>query len=1089
MKKIFSLLFVFISIGIFAQKKKVPTVPEKPKEVVSTEKSPDLSGFKFRSVGPAFMSGRIIDLAFNPNKNSEYYVAVASGGVFKTTNSGTTFQPIFEKYGSFSVGCISIDPQNHNVVWVGTGEANNQRSVGYGDGIYKSEDGGKSFVNMGLKDSQHIGEIIIDPKNSDIIYVAAYGPLWNSGGERGVFKSTNGGKSWENVLKISEHTGVADIVMDPKNPSVLYASAHQRQRKGYGYVSGGPESAVYKSTDAGATWKKINNGFPGGDLGRIAIAISPINSDVLYAHLEASNGNNGSYKSTDRGASWVKMSSYASSGLYYGKIFADPIQFDRIFVGDVYSKYSNDGGKTWENLNHQNIHVDNHIIIIDPKDNQHLYMGGDGGLYETFNLGQNWHFKPNLSITQFYRVALDNVFPFYNIYGGTQDNSSFAGPSRTNNQAGITNNDWYLTVGGDGFESQVDWSNPDIVYAQWQHGGLIRFDKKTGEQIDIKPVPLEGEPALRWNWDAPLVVSKYDAKRLYFGANKIYRSDDRGNSWKLISGDLSRQIDRNKLPYMDKVWSMDAVQKNTSTSIFGQSTFISESPLDENILYVGTDDGLVQITTDGGKTWNKIDNIPGIPAMSYIPQVICSQHDKNTAYVVFNHHRYGDFKPYLVKTTDSGKTWSSIAANLPERGSVYTIAEDHIDGNLLFVGTEFGLFASLNGGKTWIQMKNNLPVIAIKDLEIQKRENDLVLATFGRGFYVLDNYSALRSISKTEGKEAMIFPIKSEWAFNQKDPLGGRGTGTQGDSYYAAENPPVGTTIRYFVKEIPKSLKEKRKEEEKTLIEKGELNGYPSLEAIMAEENEILGSYFLTITDDKKNMVRRYQVKPKRGMNEFLWNFSTSNGASINTENNSGTNDGLPVIPGKYAAQLNYFDGKTVKTLTDEEPFEVKSLGWATLPVQDYQALQNFADEVKDFARVVYGTSEHVAFLQNKHKTLKAAMLANPNSKLENMATFTQTEREFQNINLELRGNTALEKHQFEVLPGVLNRIRTIVFGMYGHSSEPTTTQKQGLVYAKKLFGETYKNVAELDKKLNDLQKSLENHKIPYIQGSLPKWD
>ncbi len=1089
MKKLLTLFLTLVSLTTFSQKKKIVTTAEKPKETVSIDKGPDLSGFKFRSVGPAFMSGRIIDLAFNPQKTSEYYLAVASGGVFKTTNGGTTYQPIFEKYGAFSIGCVSLDPQNYNVVWVGTGEANNQRTVGYGDGIYKSEDGGKSFVNMGLKDSQHIGEIIIDPKDSDIIYVAAYGPLWNSGGERGVFKSSDGGKTWVNVLKVSEHTGIADIVMDPKNSSVLYASAHQRQRKGYGYVSGGPESALYKSTDAGVTWKKINNGFPGGDLGRIAIAISPINSDILYAHLEATTGNNGSYKSTDRGASWVKMSSYASSGLYYGKIFADPVQLDRIFVGDVYSKYSDDGGKTWINLNHQNIHVDNHAIVIDPTDNQHIFMGGDGGLYETYNLGQNWQFKPNLPITQFFRVALDNVSPFYNIYGGTQDNSSFGGPSRTTNKAGITNSDWYLTVGGDGFESQVDWSNPDIVYAQWQHGGLIRFDKKTGEQIDIKPVPLEGETALRWNWDSPLVVSKYDAERLYFGANKIYRSDDRGNSWKLISGDLSRQIDRNKLPYMDKVWSMDAVQKNTSTSIYGQSTFLSESPLDENVLVVGTDDGLVQITTNGGKNWTKIDNIPGIPAMSYVPQVICSQHDKNTVYVVFNHHRYGDFKPYVVKTTDGGKSWTNISGNLPDRGSVYTIAEDHLDANLLFVGTEFGLFASIDGGKVWTQMKNNLPVVAIKDLEIQRRENDLVLATFGRGIYVLDNYSTLRSISKTKGKEAMIFPIKSEWAFNQKSPLGGRGSGTQGDSYFTTENPPVGTSIRYFINEIPKSLKEKRKETERKLVSNGELKGYPSLDSIVAEENEILGTYFLTIMDESKNIVRRYHLKPKKGMNEFIWNFTTENGYSINTESNSGRNDGLPVIPGKYAAQISYFDGNEVKNITDSESFEVKSLGWATLPVKDFQALNKFATEVKDFARVVYGTSEHVSFLKEKHKTLKAALLASPNSKLQNLATFTQMEKALQVIGLDLDGNDALEKNQFETLPGIMTRIRTIVNGMYGHSTEPTNTQKEGLMYAKMLFGDTYKKVADLDTKMTELQRNLEMNKIPYIQGSLPKWD
>lgn len=1087
-----TLLFLFFTISFFsfAQKKKKSNTPEAaPAAKEKTEKDPDLSSFKFRSVGPSFMSGRIIDLAFNPNKSSEYYVAVASGGVFKTTNGGTTFQAIFEKYGAFSVGCVSLDPNNANVVWVGTGEANSQRSVGYGDGVYKSEDGGKSFVNMGLKDSQHIGEIIVDPKNADIVFVASYGPLWNSGGERGVFKTTDGGKTWANVLTISEHTGVADIVMDPKNSSILYASAHQRQRKGYGYVSGGPESALYKSTDAGATWKKINNGFPGGDIGRIAIAVSPINPEVLYAHLEATTGNNGSYKSTDRGASWTKTSSYASSGLYYGKIFPDPVQFDRIFVGDVYSKYSDDGGKTWVNLNHKNIHVDNHTFYIDPKDHEHIFLGGDGGLYESYNLGENWHFKPNLSITQFYRVALDNASPFYNIYGGTQDNSSIGGPSRTTNQAGITNNDWFLTVGGDGFESQVDWSNPDIVYAQWQHGGLIRFDKKTGEQIDIKPVPLEGEPALRWNWDSPLLVSKHDAKRLYFGANKVYRSDDRGNTWKLISGDLSRQIDRNTLPYMGKVWSMDAVQKNTSTSIFGQTTSLSESPLDENIIYAGTDDGLVQITNDGGKSWTKIDNIPGIPAMSYIPQVICSQHDKNTAYVVFNHHRYGDFKPYLVKTIDGGKTWTSLSSHLPERGSVYTIAEDHIDGNLLFVGTDFGLFASLNGGKKWTQMKTNLPVIAVKDLEIQKREDDLVLATFGRGFYVLDNYGAMRSLSKTEGKDAMILPIKSEWAYNEKEPLGGKGTGTQGDSYYTAENPPLGATIRYFVKEVPKSMKDKRKEAEKALMAKGELEGYPPMDSIMAEENEILGSYFLSILDEKQNTVRRYEVKPKAGINKFVWNFTQPNGYSINSKSESGGNDGLPVIPGKYAAQLSYFDGLVIKTLTQAVPFEVKSLGWATLPVNDYKALQTYAGEIRDLARVIYGTSEHIDFLKEKQKALKSAILANPNSKIEALASLVEIEKGFQKIDMEMNGNEALEKAQFEVLPGLKDRIRNVAFGLSGHSSEPTNTHKQHFEYLKKLFKNTYQSVKTLDSKIAGLQKSLEESKIPYIQGSLPKWD
>jgi photosystem II stability/assembly factor-like uncharacterized protein len=1085
MKKLIPFLSLFILFGAFSQKKSKPSsLPNTVVNTATAEKDLDLSVFKFRSVGPALMSGRVIDLAFNPKNSSEYYVAAASGGVFKTTNNGQTFQPIFERYGSYSIGCISIDPKNQNVIWVGTGEANNQRSVGYGDGIYKSEDGGKSFVNMGLKESQHIGEIIIDPKNSDILYVASYGPLWNSGGERGIYKSIDGGKTWSQALKISEHTGVADLVIDPKDNNVLYASAHQRQRKGYGYVSGGPESAIYKSTDAGATWKKINNGFPGGDLGRIAIAISPQNSDVLYAHLEAQEANNGSYKSTDRGASWVKMSDVFSSGLYYSKIFPDPKKFDRIYIGDVFSKYSDDGGKTWTTLNHKNIHVDNHTFYIDPKDNNHFFLGGDGGLYETYNGGQNWQYKENLSITQFYRVALDNASPFYNIYGGTQDNSSMGGPSRTVNVAGITNNDWFITVGGDGFESQVDWQDPNIIYAQYQHGNLYRFDKKSGETIDIKPIEMEGEAALRWNWDSPLLVSKHNSKRLYFGSNKMYRSDDQGNSWRLISDDLSRQIDRNKLQYMGKVWSVDAVQKNTSTSIYGQTTAFAESPLDENILYAGTDDGLVQITTDGGKTWTKVDNIPGIPAMSYVPQIICSQHNKNTAYVIFNQHRYGDFKPYLVKTIDGGKSWSLLTVTLPERGSLYTLAEDHLDANILFLGSDFGLFASINGGQKWSPMKNNLPVIPIKDLEIQKRENDLVLATFGRGYYVLDDYSALRNLAKNNAVSAAIYPIKSSWIFNETNPLGGDNKGTQGDTYWTAENPPLGAVIKYQIKEVPTSLKEQRKKREKTLIEKNALMGYPSNDSLLLENQEIMGYHMMNILDENQKVQRRYKLSPKAGINEFVWNFKTSNGFSINAKNTSGSNDGLPVLPGKYYAQLSYFDGLNLKNITEPEAFEVKSIGTVSMPIKDQKAVEAFMLDLKEFGRVVYGTGEHVNFLKEKVAALKAVALeGNVNSLID----LNVIEKKLQKISLDLDGNEILENRQFEVLPGINNRLSKLVYGMYGHSSEPTLAQKQNLTYTKKLFSETYALVKTVDEAINQVQKTSKN--IPYIKGTLPEWN
>lgn len=1052
---------------------------------------PDVNVLKWRSIGPSLMSGRVIDLAVHPQDINTYYVAVACGGVFKTSNAGTTFEPIFEKYGSYSIGCVTIDPNNPHTVWVGSGEANNQRSVGYGDGVYKSIDGGKSFTNMGLPNSGHIGEIIVEPGNSNVVYAAAYGPLWSNGGDRGVYKSMDGGKSWKQVLKISEYTGVADIVMDPRDRLVLYASAHQRQRKGYGYISGGPESALYKSVDGGETWNKIHNGLPSTELGRIAIAISPINPDILYIHLEATEGKNGSYKSMDRGASWEKQSDYSSNGLYYSKIFPDPKIEDKLLIGDVYAKYTLDGGKTYQNITAVNTHVDNHTFWIDPNNNKHWLMGGDGGLYETFDEGKNWEYKNTMSITQFYRVATDNAFPFYNVYGGTQDNSSLAGPSRTTNMAGIVNSDWYITQGGDGFESQADWENPNIVYAQAQHGALVRYDKKSGEAVSVQPVELEGEPALRWNWDSPLVLSTHKASRLYFGANKIYRTDDRGNNWTLISPDLTRQIDRNTLPIMDKVWSVDALAKNASTSIFGQTTSIAESPLDENILYVGTDDGLIQITIDGGKTWTKIDNITGAPAMSYIPQVICSHHDKNTAYVVFNYHRYGDYKPYIFKTNNGGKSWTAIAADLPVRGSVYTIAEDHLSPELLFCGTDFGVYTSLNGGKNWLALNNNIPIVAMKDFDIQKRENDLVVATFGRGFYILEDYSILRELVKEKEYSNMMYPIKPAWVFNESNPLGAWGgakLGTMGDTYWATANPPIGATIRYSLKDVPKSIKDRRKENEKELAKKSGLTGYPPLDSLMAEDLEITPFYFLTIYNDKGEAVRRIRQKPKKGLNTYLWDAKYAEGHTLNVDSESGSKSGLFVIPGKYTVDLSFFDGKNIAAVTNRQTIEIKNLGWATLPVSDLETHKQFMEEVTEFARVVYGTNSHVHYQTDLIKSLKAGLLYVKDNKMELNATLLKAEKSLQRIKIELNGNQSLEKRYFEALPGIVSRTSNVLYSMYGHSSDVPGFQVKSLALAKKQFGPVYKEVKEIDDQLHQILQELEKLGLPYVKGNLPDY-
>jgi photosystem II stability/assembly factor-like uncharacterized protein len=619
-----------------------PKPAEKPKSPFSSE---TFSGIKLREIGPAVTSGRVVDIAVVPGRPSTWYVAVASGGVWKTANAGTTWTPIFDSEGSYSIGCVTVDPQNPNAIWVGTGENNSQRSVAYGDGVYRSLDGGQTWKNVGLKTSEHISRILVDPKSSDVVYVAAQGPLWASGGERGVYKTTDGGKAWKAVLTISENTGVSDLWMDPRDPNVLYATSYQRRRHVWGMVHGGPEGAIWKTTDAGATWRKLEKGIPKVDLGRIGLAVSPADPDFLYALIEASDPKDrGTYRSNDRGESWTRVGDYSALGpQYYQELIPDPKKVDRVYSMDTYNQVTEDGGKTWKRLGEKHKHVDNHALWIDPADTNHLINGNDGGIYESWDRGVTWDFKSNLPVTQFYRVAVDESKPFYYVYGGTQDNNTLGGPSRTTTAHGIVNSDWFVTTGGDGFFAAVDPKDPNIVYSESQYGNLTRFDRKTGEDLDIQPQPGPGEPPLRWNWDSPLVLSPHAQTRLYFAAQRVFRSDDRGDSWKPVSGDLTRQIDRNRLKMMGRVWSADAVAKNTSTSLYGNIVSLAESPKKEGLLYAGTDDGLVQVTEDGGGSWRKVETFPGVPANTYVSDLEPSPHDEGTVYGAFDNHKMGDF--------------------------------------------------------------------------------------------------------------------------------------------------------------------------------------------------------------------------------------------------------------------------------------------------------------------------------------------------------------------------------------------------------------------------------------------------------------
>jgi len=1080
------------------QKKKPATAPTSTTQAAADPfNAGTFSGLRLRSIGPAVTSGRVIDLAINPGNPSEYYVATGGGGLWKTSNHGITFEPIFDNEGAYSIGCVTLDPSNPNIVWVGSGENNNQRAANYGDGVYKSEDGGKTFKNVGLKTSEHIGRIAVDPTNSDIVYVAAYGPLWTSGGERGVYKTTDGGKTWKAVLTVSEHTGFNEVHLDPRNPKVVYATAHQRQRKVFTYVSGGPESALYKSTDGGASWNKVSGGFPGGELGRIGLALSPVNPDVLYTIVEGSADKAGIYRSSDRGASWSKVNSYTTSGNYYCEIFCDPKDANTVYVPDVYFMKSVDGGKSFSRLGEMHKHVDNHAIWVNPQDTNQLIVGCDGGLYESYDGGKSWDFKQNLPITQFYKVATDNAVPFYNVFGGTQDNFSLGGPSRTLSGNGIVNDNWFVTQGGDGFESQVDPQDPNIIYAQSQYGGLGRFDKKSGENVDIRPIEREGEAAYRWNWDAPLVISQHKATRLYFAANKIFRTDDRGNTWTVISPDLSRGIDRNELPVMGRVWSVDAIAKNQSTDIYGNVTTIAESKLDENLLFAGTDDGLIQVTTDGGKNWTKIDvnALPGAPERTYVNQVIASQHDKNVVYAALNHHRYGDFKPYVYRSADGGKTWTAIQNNLPARGTVYTLAEDHVNPNLLFAGTEFGLFFSIDGGRQWTQLKGGLPTVAVRDLDIQKRENDLVLATFGMGFYILDDYTPLRNLTKEAlAKEAYIAPIKDSWQFLPSQPLGLRGKGFQGERYFSTPNPPVGAVFTYFLKNDIKALKEKRQEREKALADKGQSVFYPSLDSLRLEDNQPAPYLLFTITDEDGQVVRRLKAPAKKGLQRLVWDFRYAPVDPVSfTEPDpmnffSGPDLGPMALPGTYKVALSKFEDGTFTELVSAQPFKVVALNTATLPATDKKALEAFTKKAQALNRALGGAQGVYSDLSNRMRYLKAAWLQTPGASADLQKQVNSLEQQMTAISVALYGDRTLARREFETLPSVSSRVYSLTGNLLYTSSAPTQTMITNYQTVSRQFTALLSDLRKAYDGVQALETALDRAGAPHTPGRFPVW-
>ena len=1055
------------------------------------------AGLELRTIGPAITSGRISDFAFHPERKHEYFVATASGNLWKTANNGITWTPMFENEASYALGAVTLDPRDPLVVWVGTGENNAQRSVAYGDGVYKSVDGGKSWANLGLRDSGHISQIWVDPEDSDIVLVAAQGPLWSPGGDRGLYRTEDGGKTWRAILTVDENTGINEFVVDPRDSDTIVASSYQRRRHVWVLINGGPGSAIHKTTDGGKTWKKVETGLPKEDhMGRIGLAGAPSDPDVIYAIIEASEEEQGVYRSTDFGDTWSKQSDHmTTSPQYYNELVVDPQDPQRVYSLDTMTHVSEDGGKTWTRLGLDWRHVDDHALWIDPDFTSHLVIGGDGGIYESFDRGETWRHVRNLPIAQFYRGQPDDDAPFYNVCGGTQDNNSLCAPSRTTVIHGITNSDWTMILSGDGYEPQIDPENPDIIYTQYQYGGLARYDRRTQERVYITPHPAGGEKQYKWNWNTPLLISPHDNERIYYAAEKLFRSDDRGNSWRAISPDLTRQLDRNRLEVMGRVWSVDAVAKNDSTSMYGAAIGLSESPLVEGLIYVGTDDGVMNVTEDGGDSWRRVEKFRGVPDMSLIEDVVASVHDADVAYAVFDNHKRGDYKPYVLKTEDRGRSWKMIAGNLPERGSAHTIVEDHVDPNLLFVGTEFGLFFTQDGGDRWHQLKGNFPTIAVRDLEIQRRETDLVVGTFGRGIYILDDYSPLRTaIGNVKGKAAHLFTVKDPWLYVEGDLWDGREKGSMGAEFYTAPNPPFGAVFTYYLDEGLKSRAKTRREAElETAKENGDTH-YPAWDALRAEDREEPPAILLIVRDSAGNVVRQVEGETESGLHRTAWDLRlpATDPVMLEPPEFRAYWDQPPrgplAVPGEYSVTLAKRQGGELVELGGPASFTVKPLVLSPETSEDPGGVQAFQRQAGELHRAVQGAVAHVAELTNRIAHLKSGIRDTPRATEADEQALRDIEARLADIRVALEGDTTVTSRN-EPAPWSVSQRAGIVYQRLLDSRAPVPElYRQSYDVAAREFQTVLGALQAASDDLRALEARLESLGAPWTPGREPGW-
>lgn len=1080
---VLSTLLVFSVSSAEAQEKQ----PVKPGFNTET-----FAGMQWRGIGPALMSGRISDIEIDPRNAATWYVAAGSGGVWKTHNRGNTWTPLFDEQSSYSIGDIAIDPSAPDTVWVGSGENVGGRHVAYGDGVYRSRDGGQTWENMGLTESEHIGMIVVDPRDSNIVFVAAQGPLWAGGGDRGLYRSADGGENWEQVLAGNEYTGVTEVHIDPRNPDVMYAATHQRLRTVAALMNGGPDSGIHKSTDGGLTWRELTTGLPQENMGKIGMSVSPVNPDVVYATIELAQRKVEFYRSQNGGESWEKRSEYQSDSTgphYYIELFASPHNVDHVYEMDNTLRFSDDGGATMQRLDNPYMHGDYHALAFDKSNPDYVLYGTDGGVYESWDGGQTQRFIENLPVTQFYKVAVDYDLPFYNVYGGTQDNTTQGGPSRTDNVHGIRNQDWFLTLFGDGHQPAVNPDNPDIVYSEWQEGNLVRYDRRNGEIVYIQPQPAADEPGERFNWDAPILISPHDSSRLYFASQRLWRSDDHGDSWRPVSGDLTRNIDRLQQPMMGLVWAYESPWDVSAMSKFSTITSVSESPLVEGLLYVGTDDGRIQVSEDGGDNWRATDALPGVEDGFFVNDIKADLHDADSVYVIVDNHKVGDFAPYVLKSTNRGRSWRSISGDLPDRHLVWRLVQDHVKPELLFVGTEFGVFFSVNAGSNWTRLAGNAPTISFRDLVIQKRENDLVGATFGRGFYILDDYTALRSVSQDVlDSQATLFDVRPAPWYIPRRPLAfpqAGNKGMQGDSYFVAPNPEFGALFTYYLKEDLKSAKEQRIETERKANAAGEDAPFKGFDSLLAEAAQDTPAILFTVRDANDEMVRVIETPGKAGFNRIAWDLRYADSAPWSP---GGGGSYIP-IPGPLATPGNYtvtmgkrVDGQVVD-ISEAVPFEVTSIREATLDGSSPEQVTAFVLRVDQLQGRIDGADKAIDEAMKELAAIKETLLRST-APLYLRSQAHGIEQELRTLKLTISGDPEREKMNSPGPVALSSRLGSVAIGTAFSAYGPTPTLERNVEIAEQGFAEILPDLQRIfDEELPALRDKLDAAQVPWTPG------